>query len=256
MIRTKSSKWKCCRLCCFITIIASAPPHSTSAHLNITSTRPNDNIVTTRKAEQCRHKHSVVTFKWGKTVNNFYHSGQDIKWSMNLNLFLLLMDRFSCHYHSPRLVIRVTNSVPCNNTMPLTWCRAARTTTTTAPWMRVWSHLMTDCCSNCWSCRRCAVLSSRLSTALCLEKQQQPSEARMWAKELLPQGEPENRAPHDPTPIRVPIPSSHKHNYTSNRPFATITLGYNSSFQLLKKWWKHKKRSQHDKTLKKHLIQR
>lgn len=77
---------------------------------------------------------------------------------------------------------------------------------------------------------------------------QQPLEARMRAMELLPQGEPEKKVPHDRTPVRVPIRSSHKHNYyTANRPFTFITLGCNSYFQYYKndentKWsqhWKH-----------------
>jgi hypothetical protein len=41
---------------------------------------------------------------------------------------------------------------------------------------------------------------------------QQPLEARMWAMGLQPQGEPEKKFPHDRTPVRVPMRSSHKHN--------------------------------------------
>jgi len=64
---------------------------------------------------------------------------------------------------------------------------------------------------------------------------QQPLEARMRAMELLPQGEPEKKVPHDRTPVWVPILSSHKHNYyTANRPFTIITLGCNSYFQYYK----------------------
>jgi len=70
---------------------------------------------------------------------------------------------------------------------------------------------------------------------------QQPLEAWMRAMELLPQGEPEKKVPHDRTPVRVPIRSSHKHiYYTANRPFTFITLGCNSYFQYYKKDGKHK----------------
>jgi hypothetical protein len=118
------------------------------------------------------------------------------------------------------------NLVPCNTyVLPDAGLRA---------WPR---RRRPECVSTSWlivpvtvACRRDG-LPSRLSWAACLGKQQ-PLEARMRAMGLLPQGEPEKKLPHDRTPVRVPIPSSHKHNYyTANRLFTIITLACNSYFQ-------------------------
>jgi hypothetical protein len=136
------------------------------------------------------------------------------------------------HIHHVRVSVGLCNNgslSPCN-TVRLTWCKVASMNTTTATTMRI--HLMTVAVNV--ACRRDGSWS-RLSWAACLGKQQ-PLEARMRAMGLLPQGEPENKVPHDRSPVRVPIRSSHKHNnYTANRPFTIITLCYNSYFQYQKK---------------------
>jgi hypothetical protein len=68
---------------------------------NITSTLSNDDVTITNDSN------FVLTFKWGRNVDKYHHSGNDIKRSVNYYLVIS-----QCHYHSPPLIWVLYNTRP------------------------------------------------------------------------------------------------------------------------------------------------